>query len=135
MEENTSLDSLTAMETLSSNQAVPIGWGIMMCVTLLLVGFLIGRKSEQSLKRRSHLSKERKKAKEHEVDYDNVINSAFEARKFAKTLKTRCHPDLFADDEIKMQIAEALHQEVEEKSRNLKELQAIEQEIFRKLYS
>ena len=83
MEENTSLDSLTAMEILSSNQAVPIGWGIMMCVTFLLVGFLIGRKSEQSSKRRSQLSQERKKAKEHEVDYDNVINSAFEARKFA----------------------------------------------------
>lgn len=134
MEEHTSLDSLTIVETVSSTHSVPLSWAIVLFATFLIVGFLIGRKSEVLTKNRSRFSREKKKTKAQVVDYDNVINSAFEARNYAKTLKKKCHPDLFAGNNSKMKIAEALHQEVEEKSRNLNELRLLEKEITVKLY-
>ena len=102
---------------------------LLLCIFSCLIGVLVGRKTS-GLQRNSakNLGGGQRREKQ-DVDYGNVIDSAFEARPFAKKLKVLCHPDRYAGNESKQKLAEALHQEVEENSHNLKELKLLEVRI------
>lgn len=105
---------------------------LLFCLGAFLLGFFFGRKKSQqgSTSKRSRKVGGREK---HEVDYDNVIGSAFDARPLAKKLKVLCHPDRFVGDETRMKLAEELHQQVMENSHNLNELKLLEKRIENEL--
>lgn len=135
MIERQTVDSLFVGEMVASGQGYSLGLLVALCLVSLVLGFLLGRifVSRQGLSDEAQRQKE--EVLKEKVDYDNVIGSAFDARPFAKKLKVKCHPDRFAGDEVKMKLAEVLHQEVEENSRNMKELEKLEKRIESELYS
>ena len=66
-------------------------------------------------------------------DFGNIFNSAFNAEPLYKELSRKCHPDRFAPDVKKMAVADELFQRVTKNRNNIKELQALKEEITQKL--
>lgn len=134
MNENTVLDSLALGEVVEPSFGFSSWLVIGLCIFCFLLGFLLGKRTGLHLETADEMLARKKEVKKEKVDFDNVIGSAFEGRDFAKKLKIKCHPDRFPEDEKKRALAEALHQEVEENSRNLKELKLLEKRIEEELY-
>ena len=62
------------------------------------------------------------------IDFGNMFNSMFNARKLHSTLKRKIHPDLFPNDEEKIKIANELTARLNESQNDIakmKEIQAI----------
>ena len=70
---------------------------------------------------------------EGEVDFDNIVNSAFNSNKLYRDLIIKCHPDRFAPDESKMQIANELSARLTQCQRDINALNAIKKEAIEKL--
>lgn len=68
-----------------------------------------------------------------DMDLSNIFNSAFNAEPIYKELSRVCHPDRFAPDEAKMQVADELFQRVAKSRNNIKELLNLKQEVREKL--
>ena len=134
MNENTMLDSLVLGEVAESGLGFSSWLVIGLCILCFVLGFMLGKRTGLRSETADGMLARKKEVKKEKVDFDNVIGSAFEGRDFAKKLKIKCHPDRFPGDEKKRELAEALHQEVEENSRNLKELQLLEKRIEEELY-
>ena len=134
MNENVTLDSLALGEAAGAGSGFSFWMVIGLCLLCFVLGFILGNRMRGRSVSSDELRDKKKKVKEEEVDFDNVIGSAFDGRDFAKKLKIQCHPDRFPTDEKKRQLAESLHQEVEENSRNLKELKELEKRIQKELY-
>ena len=66
-------------------------------------------------------------------DFGNIFNSAFNAEPLYKELSRVCHPDRFAPDKHKMEIADELFQRVSKNRNNIKALQDLKEEITQKL--
>lgn len=129
------MDSLVVGEMVTSGQGYSLNFLIALCLVSLVLGIVLGRRIGSRKGLSDEAQRQKEKVKRERVDYDNVIGSAFDARPFAKKLKVKCHPDRFAGDEVKMKLAEVLHKEVEENSRNMKELEKLEKRIEAELYS
>ena len=135
MNESATLDSLALGEAVGSGSGFSFWMVIGLCLLCFVLGFFLGKRMASRPESTDEVIARKKEVKKEKVDFDNVIGSAFDARDFAKKLKIKCHPDKFPGDEEKRQLAEALHQEVEENSRNLKVLQELEKRIQEELYS
>lgn len=135
MEENVTLDSLAMGKAVGSDSGFSLWMVIGLCLFCFVLGLFLGSRKGGRSASSDELRDKKKKVKEEEVDFDNVIGSAFDGRDFAKKLKIKCHPDRFPVDEEKRKLAEFLHQEVEENSRNLKALKELEHRIQKELYS
>jgi hypothetical protein len=61
------------------------------------------------------------------VDMNNIIHSIFHAESLYNKLKTKCHPDRFAHDELLMSKADDLFKEITENKRNFNKLQELQQ--------
>ncbi|MCH5179082.1 MAG: hypothetical protein J1F13_05295 [Prevotellaceae bacterium] len=87
--------------------------------------------------RRSTLTTEnrqrKRKAMAEVVDYDNIMNSAFYAPALYKQLKGKCHPDKFAKDPVKSELALEISQLVGKNKNNIKELLALKQRAIDEL--
>lgn len=68
-----------------------------------------------------------------DMDLGNIFNSAFNAEPLYKELTRMCHPDRFAPDEDKMQIADELFQLVTKNRNNIKELLKLKELVKHKL--
>jgi hypothetical protein len=123
------IDSLVTSESNIPLGGLPMDTVVILCICFLALGIILGYQIRQKAKSDGEYRKFRRKVKQEDVDFDNIIDSAFDARPFAKKLKILCHPDRFVGDEGKMKLAEELHQLVEEKSRDLKELKELEKRI------
>lgn len=134
MNENVTLDSLALGEAVGAGSGFSFWMVLGLCVVCFIVGLLLGKRMVLHSSVSDDVSARKKEVKNEKVDFDNVIGSAFDARDLAKKLKIKCHPDRFPGDEEKRQSAEALHQEVEENSRNLKVLTELEKRIQEELY-
>lgn len=135
MNESATLDSLALGEAVGSGSGFSFWMIIGLCLLCFVLGYFLGKRMGSRSASTDEVIARKKEVKKEKVDFDNVIGSAFDARDFAKKLKIKCHPDRFPGDEEKRQVAEALHQEVEENSRNLKVLQELEKRIQEELYS
>ncbi|RZJ36598.1 MAG: molecular chaperone DnaJ [Flavobacterium sp.] len=65
-----------------------------------------------------------RKARQSNIDMDNVINSINGSRALYKELSRKCHPDLFIDSP-NQDIAEAIFQEITKNQRNFEKLSAL----------
>lgn len=75
----------------------------------------------------------RKEALEKEVDFDNIMNSSFNATALYNELKVKCHPDRFVSDSEKNEIANSIFQEIVKNKTNYKKLLELKEEAKIKL--
>lgn len=68
-----------------------------------------------------------------DVDFDNVINSSFNARALYDELKVKCHPDRFVGDEAKSMVARELILNISKNRNNAKRLLELKSEAREKL--
>ena len=68
-----------------------------------------------------------------DVDFDNVINSSFNARALYDELKVKCHPDRFVGDEVKSMVARELILNISKNRNNAKRLLELKSEAREKL--
>lgn len=116
-----------------SEQAIHSGINVWMIIALaefaIIVALLIVRNSRDDKK--SELK--RKVMAEGNVDFQNTVNSMFNAEPLYKELIVKCHPDRFAPDEAKMAIANELSMQITKNKQNIKCLEALRQEAINKL--
>lgn len=96
------------------------GWTVVAGVEFLLIVLLL-------VLRRRNLSEDKKRALKREivseeVDFGNILDSAFNSGVLYDKLKVKCHPDLFVSDEEKTAIANELFQEITKNKNNIKKL-------------
>ena len=63
-----------------------------------------------------------------DVDFQNIINSSFQATEIYNELKVKCHPDRFIGDVEKNATANRIFQEVTKNKMNYKRLQELKKE-------
>lgn len=97
-------------------------------IIVLLLFILLSRSKPDSSKRRF-----REEAIDGEIDFDNIIDSSFNAAALYDRLKVRCHPDRFAPDEEKCRAAETLFQEMTKNKTDIKRLLELKDETERTL--
>jgi hypothetical protein len=68
-----------------------------------------------------------------DIDFNNIINSSFNATKLYDELKVKCHPDRFPTDKEKNIIADSLFQEISKNKTNVKRLIELKEEAIQKL--
>lgn len=89
---------------------------------LSILGFAYITKKFKALHKKQELK--RKMDIEEEVDFNNIIDSAFMSEKLFDTLKVKCHPDRFTNEE-KNKLAIELFQEINKNRYNLNELEKL----------
>ena len=70
---------------------------------------------------------------EGDIDFANIVDSAFGAERMYKKLIRQCHPDRFAPDENKMAIANDITERLGKSKNDLKELEILKAEAISKL--
>lgn len=68
-----------------------------------------------------------------EIDFKNIVKSAFHAKALYDELKIKCHPDRFPTDPQKNAIAERLFQEIAKNKNNIKRLNELKEEAIQTL--
>ena len=85
------------------------------------------------LQKKSGFYKRKAEILAEQPDFGNIFNSVFNAEPLYKELSRKCHPDRFAPDAKTMAVADELFQRVTKNRNNIKELQALKEEITQKL--
>lgn len=67
------------------------------------------------------------------VDFSNVINSAFNSKQLYDKLKVKCHPDRFPLDPEKNAIANDIFQRIKKNEYNVEELEKLKDEAIERL--
>ena len=70
---------------------------------------------------------------EGDIDFANIVDSAFGAERMYKKLIRQCHPDRFAPDENKMAIANDITERLGKYKNDLKGLEMLKTEAINKL--
>ena len=82
--------------------------------------------------RKKEIRKTKKKVLEEDIDFDNIVSSAFHAKKLYDELKTVCHPDRFHDSETIAKATELFQLIVQNKG-NYDELIKLKERIYKEL--
>lgn len=82
--------------------------------------------------RKKEIRKAKKKVLEEDIDFDNIVSSAFHAKKLYDELKTVCHPDRFHDSETIAKATELFQLIVQNKG-NYDELIKLKERIYKEL--
>ena len=119
------IDSLkvTSGVTNGSSLTANLWFWIALAELIIIIFLLIPRK-----KSASKAAKNKK-----DIDFGNIINSAFNSKSLYDKLKIRCHPDRFSGDPEKEKIANELFEEISKHKTDLKKLQMLAQEAKEKL--
>ena len=105
-------------------------WMIIAIVELVIILILIiSRRSEISTKDEI----KQKIMAEGEIDFGNIVNSAFASDDLYKKLIRSCHPDRFPGDEAKIAIANDLSSRITKSQRDQKALKSLKEEAEQKL--
>ncbi len=75
-----------------------------------------------------HNKKKGKKIEDKNSPMSNVVNSMFNSQELYNSLKVKCHPDKFFDEEVKIK-AEILFQSLSENRYNFEKMKELEKEI------
>lgn len=108
-------------------------WFWIAIIELLLIFFLLFSRKMKRVKREDKKTKFKQEAMNETVDFDNIINSSFQAQRLYDELKIKCHPDRFPTDNEKNKIALELFQEIAKNKTNHKKLVALKKEAEIKL--
>lgn len=122
------IDSVALVDGVTMNQTSSIWmWIAIIEGIIILLGFIFHKYSK------TQHYQIKAKALQDDVDLDNIFNSAFNAKPLYQELARKCHPDRFAPDEAKMQIADNLFQRITKNQNNIKELLSLKQEAQERL--
>lgn len=94
---------------------------------MIIVGVCLYRRSDR------YKLKKKMKAKNKEVNFDGMIESAFQAKPLYDQLKGKIHPDKFATEPEKMQIATELFTSLQRNKGNYEELLRIKERAINEL--
>ena len=118
--------------TKTSEISEPTNWWMWLAIIELgIVAFLIIKitlKPKNTAKQRF-----KTESLKQDIDFNNIINSSFNATKLYDELKVKCHPDRFPTDKEKNIIADSLFQEISKNKTNVKRLIELKEEAIQKL--
>ena len=101
-------------------------------ILLLIIIVLVHRRTKT--KPVDNLDMLKQQAKEQgNVDFSNVINSAFNSKQLYDKLKVKCHPDKFPLDDEKNAISNDIFQRIKQSEHNVDELKKLKEEAEEKL--
>lgn len=86
----------------------------------------------QYIARRREINKGKKKIFEEQIDFDNIVSSAFHAKKLYDELKIICHPDRFHDLETITKATELFQLATQNKG-NYNALVKLKERIYKEL--
>lgn len=108
-------------------------WFVIAMVELLLIIVLLFLRVRSKGCVDSKKAEFKKKALDENVDFDNIMNSAFHAKEVYDELKGKCHPDKFATDPEKNAIALDIFQQITENKNNISKLKELKQRAIDEL--
>ena len=106
-------------------------WMWIAVVEFLLIVFLLFVRKRQ--KRGEEMAQFKEEAISNEIDFDNVLDSSFNAALLYDELKKKCHPDRFPNDVRKNRVATELSLEIAKNKNNVKRLRELKREAVEKL--
>lgn len=115
---------------LSSTSTTINIWMILALVELAIIVYLL---LDKYLKPSKKSAMKKKILADGDVDFGNIVDSAFNARTLYHDLIIKCHPDRFAPDDTKMQIANELSARLTEYQHDIQAMNAIKEEAVEKL--
>ena len=92
----------------------------------------VGKRLFQYYVRKKEIRKAREKILDEQIDFDNIVSSAFHAKELYDELKTVCHPDRFQEEDV-MSKATELFQAVTQNKGNYDKLLKLKDRIYREL--
>lgn len=105
---------------------------IVLAIIILLIAVIAFKRTKS--KPVDNLDMLKQQAKEQgNVDFSNVINSAFNSKQLYDKLKVKCHPDRFPLDDEKNAIANDIFQRIKQNEHNVDELKKLKEEAEEKL--
>ena len=106
-------------------------------IVVFLLGIIIGYVLSKMLssKKSNDFKKKKQDILSKDVDFNNLITSAFESKELFNKLKKKCHPDIFIGNDILVEKANVIFQDLSKNKNNFKELKAIEIKINSDLYN
>ena len=109
-----------------------INWWMAISIIELavIVILLLGRAAKHNDKR-SHIKQQVKS--EGDIDFGNIVNSAFGAETLYKDLIRKCHPDRFAPDADKVAVANDITERLGKHKNDIKKLNELKVEAINKL--
>ena len=103
-------------------------------ILLLVVILLVHRRTKTKTKPVDNLDILKQQVREQgNVDFSNLINSAFNSKQLYDKLKVKCHPDRFPLDDEKNAIANDIFQRIKQNEHNVDELNKLKEEAEEKL--
>lgn len=107
------------------------GWAIIAIIEglLLLLIFLFQKRHRKEYR----YIELKNKAKQEEVDFSNIVNSAFYSDELYNELKIKCHPDKFPNDVRANSIANEIFQEISKNKNSYHKLQILKKRAIREL--
>ncbi|MCQ2296313.1 MAG: hypothetical protein MJZ45_02805 [Bacteroidales bacterium] len=122
----------TIMSQIGNTQMDTNWWMIIAFIEFFLIIFLLINQKRGKENDAKKLAKQRV-LNEGEIDFKNAITSSFHAQELYKTLITKCHPDRFAPDVHKMEIANEISTQITEHQNSYKELVLLKEKAIEKL--
>ncbi len=108
-------------------------WFWVSVIELLVILFLLLLRKRKKTAINDKRQQFKKEAMNEKVDFNNIINSSFQAQEMYNNLKKKCHPDRFPTDSDKNKIALELFQEITKNKTNYKKLLELQEEAKTKL--
>lgn len=108
-------------------------WWMWIAITELIIIIVLMFRGRTNTDFEKKLAIKKKVVAEGEIDYANIVGSAFHAEPLYKELIINCHPDRFATDETKRAIADELSLRIAENKNNYKRLCELKEEAKTRL--
>lgn len=108
-------------------------WGVIGIIIVLSLAFLLCIKKIYGSKGDFKRKNLKEVSLSEEIDFRNIIDGSFAAKDLYDKLKRACHPDRFAGDSAKRDLAAELSLEIARNRNNLKGLLELKNEAIKKL--
>lgn len=128
MMDNTNISDTITVMTQNTATTSNINWWMWIAIAeLIIIAIII------FLKAKSNKTINATRKSDSTIDFDNILNSSFHARKLYGELIKKCHPDRYPADFDKNRIATELSFKIAQNKNNYKKLQELKQEAIQKL--
>lgn len=107
-------------------------WMWLAIAELIVIFYLLFVRQKRNSKKKGKMKFKDDSLKEN-IDFENILKSAFNSIPLYDELKIKCHPDRFAPDEAKSTIADSIFQEITKNKTNYKKLLELKEESKQKL--
>lgn len=106
-------------------------WMVISIIEFAVIVILLLGRTTKHYDKRSRVKQQVKS--EGDIDFGNIVNSAFGAEALYKELIRKCHPDRFAPDAEKMAIANDITERLGKNKNDIKKLNELKVEAIDKL--